>query len=144
MRSLLVGATIVGILFSSNPSWAEENPPISEARYVSAGVVSIVFSLGIGHMVAGEWTSTGWIFTLGETASAAVFGVGLGRGMTTGSEDAATLSLIAVGLTALVGLKVWETYDIWTRPKVESSSQSLALAPAVFPGGGGLAFHARF
>ncbi|MBI2373262.1 MAG: hypothetical protein HYV07_04620 [Deltaproteobacteria bacterium] len=65
MRNVLLGFFVACLLAS--PTFAEDHAPISQGRYITAGVVSIFFSLGIGHAVAGEWTSTGWVFTLGET-----------------------------------------------------------------------------
>ncbi|MBI4820811.1 MAG: hypothetical protein HY791_31390 [Deltaproteobacteria bacterium] len=139
MRALLT--SFVGYLLLSSSAQGAEGEPISQGRYVTAGVVSIFFSLGIGHAVAGEYTSTGWIFTVGETASCALFGAGLVRAWNEADsgagEDPLNLAMIGVGATALLALKVWETYDIFTRPTVESAS-TVAILPLVYPSGGGV------
>jgi hypothetical protein len=52
---------------------------ISDRRYTSGALASFFVGFGIGQALEGRWSDTGYIFTLGETASAVALIYGLDR-----------------------------------------------------------------
>jgi hypothetical protein len=46
-----------------------ERGEISYSRHYQGTVASVFLGFGIGQLIEGRWTESGWIFTLGESAS---------------------------------------------------------------------------
>ena len=110
---------------------------IPYGKYQAGGFVGTFAGFGIGHMVAGRWTSLGWIFTFSE---AALMGTIIYRASKyqVGKVDG-TLALSEVGF---IGMRVWEIIDIWAntphqprppKPGEETSDNLDSRTFAVFP-----------
>ena len=110
---------------------------ISPGRYVAGGIVGTAVGFGIGHAISGEWTSTGWIFTVGEVA--ALTGA-FGLSYVVAQEDKGAGVLVFVGgMLIAIGLNIWEIIDIWTRPTIRSRASArtgpgaIARGPVIVP-----------
>jgi hypothetical protein len=100
---------------------------IDPMRTAIGGVASIFVGFGIGQGVEGRWHDTGWIFTLGETASlAAIIGGAIGVancGVTISTcqgGDNASGGFLVGGLVALVGFRIWEMVDAFVGPGIHN------------------------
>jgi hypothetical protein len=98
---------------------------IDPMRTAVGGAAAFVLGFGIGQGIEGRWHDTGWIFTLGETASlAAIIGGAVGianctdlDGNTTcGGGDSASVGWLVGGLIAYTGLHIWEVVDAFIGP----------------------------
>jgi hypothetical protein len=100
-----------------------EDGEISTGAHIAGGALAFFVGFGVGQAVEGRWGSRGWIFTVGDTASLILVGYGLGKG----ASDCATaaegetcggsgLGLIAGGLIAYSGFRLWETIDAFVAP----------------------------
>jgi len=94
---------------------------ISTARYVVGGILGTYpLGFGIGHAIQGRYMDMGYIFTIGELGSIAVFLAGIGQCADTANWRSNSAScnstLIGLGLGALVGFKIWEIIDLWATP----------------------------
>jgi hypothetical protein len=122
---------------------------ISKTRYRIGGIVGTYCGLGIGHAISGEYSSTGWIFTLGEIGSIFLLGYGLTESLGTNSTnpDAGEAKLMA-GAVAFSVFRVVEVVDVWTRPTVASvrqpSDTAFAVGPVGDEGGLGALFQMRW
>jgi hypothetical protein len=96
---------------------------ISTGAHVAGGALAFFVGFGTGQMAQGRWGSRGWIFTLGDTASLGLMIYGLGKG----ASDCASavegepcggsgLGLIAGGVIAYTGFRLWETVDAFVAP----------------------------
>jgi hypothetical protein len=102
---------------------------IEPMRTAVGGVAAIFIGFGVGQGVEGRWHDTGWIFTLGETASlAAIIGGAVGianctdlDGNTTcGGGDSVSVGWLVGGLIAYTGLHIWEIADAFIGPGVHN------------------------
>jgi hypothetical protein len=95
-------------------------------RGALGGVVAIFVGWGIGQAVEGRWHDTGWIFSLGESASlAAIIGGAIGIVNCEGVDpaqtsctggDAMSGGFLIGGLIALTGFRIWEVVDAFVGP----------------------------
>jgi hypothetical protein len=102
---------------------------IDPMRTAIGGVAAIFIGFGVGQGVEGRWHDTGWIFTLGETASlAAIIGGAVGIGnctdlngdTTCAGGDNASVGWLVGGLIAYTGLHIWEIADAFIGPGVHN------------------------
>lgn len=179
MRSLVVSS---GILFATaahaqapgmTMSFDQTRPPplsqedrqilddgeVSDGQWGGGVLASVALGFGTGQAVQGRWHDTGWIFTLGETASIVTFVVtlpsafndGFADGPRSHAQDRAAEVMIG-SLIVFAGLHVWEVADAAVGPSVHNQRYRAALArhpelstvmPYVVPtlsgGGGGVA-----
>jgi hypothetical protein len=101
---------------------------LTQKRYAAGGVIGTIFSAGIGHMVVGEWTSIGWVFTLGEAVGVGILITGL-YFTDDGSPNhdmALGRGLVFGGLGVMLATWIWEKIDIWSRPypRLERGSEA--------------------
>ena len=137
---------------------------ISPGAHVGGGILSLFFGFGLGQAVQGRWTDTGWIFTVGESASFAAIFIGIGNEI----EDCGLQEdcdndndfLIVAGIFGFIGFRVWELADAFVGPsnhnrRVRDLRMRLgypptgyySLAPYVAPtqrGGGVVGLTVRF
>lgn len=124
---------------------------ISPVRYAVGGLIGTFSGLGLGHAIVGEWTNKGWIFTVGEIGTGVMTVYGMAQALShdrnTPSARRGEMFMIAGALSMTV-LRVYEVYDIWTRPTVAAVDQSADAAFAVGPmsrhGGFGALFQLRW
>lgn len=80
----------------------------SGASHVGGIVAAATIGLGSGQLVQGRWLKRGWIFTVGEMLSVALFGIAA-------SENDLDPTLVNVlgfsGVTGFIGLHAWEIAD---------------------------------
>lgn len=91
---------------------------ITKRRYVGAGFLGTFIGLGLGHVAVHEWTSVGWIITVGEVV---LGGLALGLLAAAYYEDMPGRDLhwfnASYAFAIMVALvKGWEILDIWIRP----------------------------
>lgn len=101
---------------------------ISDGAHIGGGVAALFFGFGIGQAVQGRYSETGWIFTLGESASVALLIYGVVQafgdctatdefGFCTSRESNSTGGVaIAGGLIGLLVFRVWEIVDAFSGP----------------------------
>lgn len=98
---------------------------ISDGAHIGGGVASLFFGFGIGQAIQGRWSDTGWIFTLGESASVAVFVAGMFRTFDDCVDDLGNdrdcdhsdgVPMMATGLVGLAVFRVWEIVDAFSGP----------------------------
>lgn len=46
--------------------------PLTQARYITGGVIGSVVGFGIGHGIVGEYKSMGWVFTMSQALSLSI------------------------------------------------------------------------
>jgi len=99
-------------------SYAAYETPISTGRYVTGGILGCALGFGIGHAVQKRYVPLGLVFTVGE--SAAWLATILDAGIDTYDEGNGVVSTRfrigaagIVGLSVMVGLRVWEILDVW-------------------------------
>jgi hypothetical protein len=113
----------VRLQLSSEDMELIQDGEIGAGAHIAGGALALFVGFGTGQLAEGRWTSRGWIFTLGDTASLVLIGYGLGKG----ASDCATavegetcggsgLGLIAGGLIAYTGFRLWETIDAFVAP----------------------------
>lgn len=103
-----------------------ERGEISTGRYIVGGILGTYPGFGIGHAIQGRYGSKGWIFTVGEVASAAVMVAafsdgclsGYGNIRDEGCDD--NSGLLIVGIGAFLGFHIWEILDVWIAPPVQN------------------------
>lgn len=96
---------------------------ISTGAHIAGGALALFVGFGTGQLAEGRWSSRGWIFTLGDTASLGLMVYGLGK---SASECASSiegepcggggLGLVAAGAIAFTGFRLWETIDAFVAP----------------------------
>lgn len=106
---------------------------IGGGQHVAGGLVGTFFGFGIGHAVQGRWSDKGWIFTVGEVASFGLILVALGDcGFEESCEDEADQAWF--GVVALIGLHIWEVFDVWLGPPAHNRRVRAARAKAgIYP-----------
>ncbi|HEU0033113.1 MAG TPA: hypothetical protein VFQ53_20915 [Kofleriaceae bacterium] len=96
---------------------------ISDGAHVGGGIASLFIGFGVGQAIQGRWGDTGWIFTLGESASF----VALVYGMTQMFNDCfATVEstcdnndgegLFIAGLLGYTVFRTWGVVDAFAGP----------------------------
>jgi hypothetical protein len=119
---------------------------IADNRHVGGIVVSLFFGLGIGQAVQGRYGDTGWIFTLGETASVVALFVGVVKTIDDcfdtrdepGCNDHSTGNALLIGgLVGLAAFRIWEVVDAITGPprhnaRVRELRLRLGMPPTSF------------
>lgn len=141
-----------------------ERGEISQARYVIGGILATYpLGLGIGHAVQGRYMEKGWIFTVGELASIAVFAAGMGDCVAStwsSNKDNCNGSggLLFAGAFGYVGFRIWEAVDAWATPpeqnrryrelksRLPASEDTITFEPGFMPlaGGGALGLRVTF
>ncbi len=105
---------------SEAPAPAPSGEKISTTRYVVGGIIGTYPGLGFGHLVQGRWRERGWIFLVGEVASAAVFTAGVMNcaleSAFSGSSTCRDNAQMVIGELGFLGFKVWEIVDVWATP----------------------------
>jgi hypothetical protein len=96
---------------------------ISTGAHIAGGALALFVGFGTGQLAEGRWSSRGWIFTLGDSASLGLIVYGLGK---SASECASSiegepcggsgLGLVAAGAIALTGFRLWEIIDAFAAP----------------------------
>ena len=109
---------------------------ISKGRYYSSVVVGGVVGFGTGHWIQGRYLERGWIFTL-----APIVAVALGYATSLindeiihntgyGTTEANISEAMVLGI---LGIKIWETYDLWKLPSYYSlASNNSKLKPEFY------------
>jgi hypothetical protein len=121
---------------------------ITDGRHVGGILVSLFFGLGVGQAVQGRYGDTGWIFTVGESASTVAVIVGLVKTFSTCLEniddggchnDSAGTVLLVGGLIGLTAFRIWEVADAITGPprhnaRLRQLRMRLGMPPATLVG----------
>jgi hypothetical protein len=96
---------------------------ISDNQRIGGGLASLLFGLGIGQAIQGRWTETGWIFTLGETATAGMFVWGFfdlflncWEGPCSDRRQTRDGWLIVGGLIGNTVFRIWDVVDAFQGP----------------------------
>ena len=96
---------------------------ITPGQHIGGGVAALFLGFGSGQAIQGRWGDTGWIFTLGETASFAAIIGGVVRTVDDcdnneiGCDDNSDgPALIVVGLVGFTVFRVWEIIDAFSGP----------------------------
>jgi|GEM_PF-2016525 len=98
---------------------------VGTGRYIAGGITGTVVGFGIGHAISGEYSSMGWVFTVGELAA---YGLMLAGAVDTISdvdnygslqdvESSDGFGMMTLGAIAFIGFRVWEAIDVWVRPQ---------------------------
>src|SRR5260221_3716305 len=99
-----------------------ESGEISDGQHMGGGLCALFVGLGVGQAVEGRWHETGWIFTLGETASMVAFMWGFFEQFNAGSHNQASADTLLVGgMIGLVGFRVWEIVDAFAGPPAHNA-----------------------
>lgn len=138
---LLVFLTFAQTLRAANaaatpaaPAQGVEEQGLPTGKYIAGGIVGTAVGLGIGHAIQDRYMPLGLLFSVGEGLGyVAVFGAFAPGGTLNDS-----LLLFTLGYAAIIGLRVWETVDLWVtgtrlHKKYVSSHRgvSLSVLPAV-------------
>ena len=98
---------------------------ISDGAHVGGGVAALFFGFGTGQAIQGRWSDTGWIFTLGESASLVVFVAGLFRtfddcvdelGNDRDCDHSDGVPMMAAGAVGMAVFRIWEIVDAFAGP----------------------------
>jgi hypothetical protein len=122
---------------------------ISDGARVGGAWMNFFFGLGVGQLMQGRWTETGWIFTLGETASVLAVTLGTLHAVDcyANEEDCHDLRGIAwasLGAVTLLALRTWSVADALSGPirhnqRVRELRARTGFMPYVAPRDGGMA-----
>ncbi len=104
-----------------------EDGKITTGQHIIGGILSIYPGLGVGHLVQSRYSSSystpGWIFTVGEVASATLLIASLSSCINETFLDfdrngrtCSTNAGIVIGLVAYMGFHIWEVIDAWVAP----------------------------
>jgi hypothetical protein len=116
--------------YPAPPLTAEEHElllegEISDGARVGGGIANFFIGYGVGQAIQGRWSDTGWIFTLGEVASMAVFISGVFRtfddctnsiGENTDCDHSDGPPLIILGALGAGVFRIWGTIDAFSGP----------------------------
>lgn len=113
---------------------AFEQETTTEDRYIAGGVVGSVIGLGIGQAINGNYTNSGWVFTLTEVPSLAMLIAGamiyhIGAPYMT-YQQAKNLGtgLLIPGVLLFAGFRIWDIVDLWSMPYVGKPLQNTNVA----------------
>lgn len=112
---------------------AGQKEKISRFRYIAGGLIGTFYGFGIGHAIVGEYSSSGWFYTISEAAAAGVLGYGIARTYGADYAPQGTAALLLGGSVAILLLRVAEIRDLWTRPEVARLERDTDTAFAVGP-----------
>lgn len=143
MKKYLILSLILSQFALATPAMAAPRD-MSTAQYVASGVLGTIVGLGAGQAAQGRYMKTGWIFTLTQTAGAALFSAGTAYSLLENSLLPITLGLacfspvakseyqemtkdtvneinkgtqVALGGAALYGLsRAVDFVDLWVSP----------------------------
>jgi hypothetical protein len=90
---------------------------IGDGEHIAGGMVSLLFGFGLGQAIQGRWSETGWMFTLGQTASIGAILVGASSCVSSSSrcEGSGTM-LVVGGVIGIVVFRAWEIADAFAGP----------------------------
>lgn len=153
-----------------NPKKEIKKPgPLTQARYITGGVIGSVAGFGIGHAIVGEYGTMGWVFTMSQSLSLGVPIIAAlvmaiiywdGSAGAGGSVDQLITTwggFLWTGIALWAAFRIWEIVDLWVRPRYRlirasdlkikkdaiptTPKASFAILPTVMPQGGvGLGF----
>ncbi|HLL21334.1 MAG TPA: hypothetical protein VK427_04340 [Kofleriaceae bacterium] len=98
---------------------------ISDGAHLGGGVAAVFLGFGTGQAIQGRWSDTGWIFTLGESASLVALIAGAARAWddcanefdsSVDCDHSDGPPLMLVGGLGLVVFRVWEIVDAFGGP----------------------------
>lgn len=142
-----------------------KQPFMNPAQYVAGGVLGSVVGFGFGHAIQGRYLPFGVIYTITEplvglmtvSAFAASFGASFGYGLAdlggnlSENENQAYRARIisayvflSVSLLTLVGIRIYEIFDLWAMPPIhnqiisQAPEKSVAIFPVLLPNYAGL------
>ncbi len=156
---LLAKAKEQGIQLTEDERMMLKSRAPTKETYVIGGIVGTYPGFGLGHAIQGRWTDTGWIYTVGEVTSLVVAGAGIVNCVNDGADDNdCNSSAITIGLTAYVGFKIAEIFDVWiggarhreryqklkNRIEPEPEPKTSSWTPFLQKQGGGLAYAWRW
>ncbi|MFQ5788519.1 MAG: hypothetical protein ACE5H1_11135, partial [Thermodesulfobacteriota bacterium] len=108
---------------SENDRRIMEIGEIGHSSYVWGGVVGTWPGLGIGHAIQGRYFSRGWIFTVGEIASAVLAVQGRDYsddscepGNPDNCSESSISDLYMLGAVGVTAFRIWEIIDVWAAP----------------------------
>lgn len=102
---------------SSDETTSSSKIPVVTSKYVTGGVITSIFGLGIGHGIEGRYGDKGWIFTATEATGYAMMIAGCNDRKDRdgdGDKECNNAGLAAAGAVLAIGFHVWEIVDIWT------------------------------
>ncbi len=97
---------------------------ISESAHIGGGIAALMLGFGSGQAIQGRWSDTGWIFTLGESASVALLIAGAVRAIDSCDfgldhdcvSDDDGKGMLVVGLVGFSVFRIWEIIDAFGGP----------------------------
>jgi hypothetical protein len=96
---------------------------VSDGQHIGGGLASLFLGLGVGQAVQGRWSETGWIFTLGETASVVSLIVGASKqfndcfdGQVGCRNQSDGDAYLIAGVVGIVVFRTWEVIDAFAGP----------------------------
>jgi hypothetical protein len=95
---------------------------ISDGAHIGGGIASIFIGFGAGQAIQGRWSDTGWIFTLGESASIALLIAGAIRiadddiGDNDNDDESTGGTMLVGGLIGYFGFRIWDIVDAFGGP----------------------------
>lgn len=103
---------------------AFEQETTTQDRYIAGGVVGTVIGLGIGQAINGNYTNSGWVFTLTEApslgmliAGAMIYRMGAPY-LTYDQAYNLGIGLLIPGVLLFAGFRIWDIVDLWSMPYV--------------------------
>ena len=124
---------------------ADPKELISGTDAFLGGMTGTLVGFGMGHAVIAQYEELGYVFTLGEfgTGMIAVLGAsGLALVKSTNPPNATDSPLFWVGAASFAAFRIWEIYDIWSRPgrynaelrkQQEVSDEKISARPRLAP-----------
>lgn len=100
-------------------------------KYITGAILGTYpIGFGFGHIIQGNWSHKGWIFTAGQLASLAILSHGIGKCGDEYAEDSESCnnSTLYIGATGFLAFKIWEIIDLWMGvPKYNQRYKELKL-----------------
>jgi hypothetical protein len=115
---------------------------ITDNQQALGGLAALFVGFGLGQGVEGRWHETGWIFTLGESASTVAIVWGVGEGLSDcfsadGTDQACKrnrgVPLIVAGLIGLGGFRIGEILDAVIMPSHHNAELRVLRARLGYP-----------
>lgn len=142
----------------------------SQGEIVGGGLLGTVVGFGTGHLAQRRWRDTGWIFTVGESASIIALVGGVAACSTADDDDdeedglrlfsesaGCVVAVGAVTAVTFVAFRVAELIEVWAHPQIhnkrfrkieeERARQAVQWSPYVAPheaGGASFGIGLRF
>lgn len=136
--------------------------PLTQARYITGGVIGSIVGFGVGHAIVGEYSTMGWVFTMSQSLSlgvpilaAVVMAIIYWDGSANGTVDQLITTwggFLWTGIALWAAFRIWEIVDLWVRPRSRlirasdlkikkdaiptTPKASFAILPTVMPQGG--------